>query len=66
MIIFVVAAKIWYLKNVQFLLDHPVFAVLLPRVGNVYGSAMSSLVGVTVVIYFTGLQLFRNNILCYL
>jgi len=53
-------------QNVQFLLGHPVFAVLLPRVRNVYGSAMSSLVGVTVIIYFTGLQLFRNNILCYL
>jgi len=25
-ITFVVAAKIWYLKNVQFLLGHPVFA----------------------------------------
>jgi len=27
MIISVVAAKIWYLKNVQFLLGHPVYAI---------------------------------------
>jgi len=28
MIISVVAAKIWYLKNVQFLLGHPVYTSL--------------------------------------
>jgi len=30
MIIFVVAAKIWYLKNVRFLLGHPVYSYLAP------------------------------------
>jgi len=31
-IISVVAAKIWYLKNVQFLLGHPVFIQYLQRI----------------------------------
>jgi len=33
MIIYVVGAKIWYLKNVQFLLGHPVYSI---SVENLY------------------------------